>query len=196
MPPPSDRHAAAEAAFARVVATVVAHMDFGSSLCDTVQALDEQVHCGYVRRQAAAVIGSGTSHVLSFSYKPSTLLRCVLQANKHKSSPCSCLDTVLAWGCCPTVVMSSVTSTGHHPDGQSLTAVAVAQRDCWVRSLLNWGSLPWDLYHVREGAFVCSTLQKHGHNMGQETRAGMPRAQGQWRRWHGRRCRQLWVKIV
>ncbi len=208
--PPSRYHAAAEAAFGDAVAKEVSRLGFTRLMCDAVQALDDQVQRGFVRRQAAArmassgcVFGTGARHQYD-----STLLRCVLQPYKHKTSDCKCLETVLAWGCCPTLLgygkgsgvlyqsaLFEALRCGRHGDMEKP----------WVRTLLSWGSIPCVWYRIvgdskRRGATLAPVSDMSGWFglklfKDKETGAGptMSAVRHQWHRWHQRAQKRRWI---
>lgn len=191
--PPSRHHAAAEAAFGDAVAKEVSRLGFTRLMCDAVQALDDQVQRGFVRRQAAArmassgcVFGTGARHQYD-----STLLRCVLQPYKHKTSDCKCVETVLAWGCCPTQVAlcSDVRWGGYMSTALSLALPLCERRPQWVRALVTSGCIPCHFYRVVDN-----------RSAGLVTLVPVPVITAwfkshmlQWRRWHRRCCKRQWI---
>lgn len=185
---PSDRHAEAEAAFADVVAKEVGRYLYEQNPCDTVQALDGLVQRGAVRRQAAGVIASTLYPVPgSTTACLNNLLACVLQGLRHKTRDCTCLETVLSWECCPTLVRLRPRCT------EATTAISVAIRKSHVLSLLRWGSLPWPICGMKPkaGSLAVPTIF--------DWMVAVPEvwaAQGQWPRWHWRRCKRQWVAFL
>ncbi len=193
-PPPSEPHAAAEAAFAKVVAKEVVQLILPSVVCDTILELDEQVQRGLVRRQAAACMASSMRPVDvdgELGYYPSNLLRCVLLAVKHKTIDCKCVETVLAWGCCPTQVSlcSDVRWGGYMSTALSLALPLCERRPQWVRALVTSGCIPCHFYRVVDN-----------RSAGLVTLVPVPVITAwfkshmlQWRRWHRRCCKRQWI---
>lgn len=196
-PPPSQIHGGAEAAFRAIVAKEVVDLYVASPVCDTVQALDDQVQRGLVRRQAAAFLASG---MMKGPMYDTNLLRCVL-TNKHKTPECDCLETVLSWGCCPTQVVqyaSDREDTTPSAFGLVLVGISIGrERDRCLRSLLHWGTMPWRGFRLvtvaKDGARAVvmplterKTTKYSAHGL---------LLQAQWRRWHFRRGKRQWVAI-
>jgi hypothetical protein len=194
-PPPSVEHADAETAFANVIAKEVARLQTRMTVCDILQALDDQVHHGVVRRQAAGHFAS-TLWPVSLPLRgcyffPSTLLRCILQPMKHKVEHCNCVETVLAWGCCPTVLTHCAEAS------EVRCALAVVGRQRWARSLLRWGSLPWPGFGVTAGPWsLAPTAECAWMHRWDELGSEVQAAQAQWPRWHWRCCKRQWVALV
>ena len=191
----SQRHAVAEAAFAKAVAKEVEQLESYSSMCDTVHYLDDKVQRGHVRRHAAAWIASSPSTV--YGFYPSTLLRCVLQPAKHKTDDCKCVDMVLAWGCCPTQVVQVVFSPAELPVGSVRTALQIALQ-CrkkghqWVRLLLTYGCIPCEWYRPVQDDMT-----------GRVTLAPYPASSPwfksrmlEWARWQQRCRKRQWVAAM
>ncbi len=190
--PPSDRHAAAEALFVEVIAKEVALTVYRTSLCDTVQELDTQVQRGLVRRQASACIASATRPVLG-TY-PSNLLRCVLQAERHKAHDCMCLETVLAWGCCPTLVaLPPDTLWVDIVSALNMANECLSRRKQWMRALLSFGSIPCRFYMAGdEDATGHATLVPLHDNF----TFWMDALMLQWKRWHPRTRKRRWIALT
>jgi hypothetical protein len=160
-----------------------------------VLALDDQVQRGLVRGQAAAICASDVSPVMCDRYFASNLLRCVLQARKHSITDCKCVETVLAWGCCPTQVMVcpirmrevSVMSTALH----EVRTAGGDRKDQWIRALCSTGSTPcsWYNYAVTSSGLAAldpwhaSVFAAGGYT-------------GQWHRWHRRRHKRQWFAAM
>jgi hypothetical protein len=185
-PPPSECHAVAEAAFGEVVAKEVAGLYRPSTVCDTVLMLDDQVQRGLVRRQAAAYNASVLRPLCA--YYDYNLLRCVLLVDKHGTDDCKCVETVLAWGCCPTMIYAYRVQAAPVCLSTSLACalmsdVAGRRGEQWVTALATFGCLPCSYYRV-----VCDKVV-----VGSALHTDFLR---QWRCWHGR-CRRIeWIAAM
>lgn len=77
-------------------------------ICYVVQELDSLVQKGRVRRHAAAFMASEMHHVhrvMGVSLDSRNFLRAVFQHHVNAQGfSCECINTVMAWGTCPTVV--------------------------------------------------------------------------------------------
>jgi hypothetical protein len=200
-PPPSQRHAAAEAAFAEVVAQEVNQLAQQSFICDTVHYLDDQVQRGLVRRQTAAWIASSPSNVASSPssaavFYPSTLLRCVLQPAKHKTDDCKCVDMVLAWGCCPTQVVFFPAEALMGWSVRTALQMALQYRKKehqWVRILLTYGCIPCQQYkQLTDKVTGHVTLAPDPVRSSPWFKSRML----QWARWHQRCRKRQWVAAI
>lgn len=166
---------------------------YRTPLCDTVQELETQVQRGLVRRQASACIASATRPVRGTF--PSNLLRCVLQTVKHKARDCMCVETVLAWGCCPTLVALP-------PDtlwADDIVSALYLANEChsirkqWMHALLSFGSIPCRFYMAKdEDATGYVTLVPLHLNNTHWMDARMP----QWTRWHPRTRKRRWIALT
>ncbi len=197
-PPPSERHAAAEAAFAKVVANQVVKLALLSPMCDAIRELDGQVQRGLVRRQAAAWIASSMRPVdgdYRFFFYPSNLLRCVLHATNHKTDDCKCLDTVLVWGCCPTQVFL-------RPPEERWESVVTAlqgalhqreRRPQWESLLLTYGCIPCEQYRPVENKVTGHVTLVPEHD---GSSPWLKSRMLEWARWHPRCRKRQWVAAM
>jgi hypothetical protein len=194
LPPPSERHAAAEAVFARLVAKQIVQLALCSPVCDTILELDDQVQRGLVRREAAAHIASSMRLVdVAGKWFPSNLLRCVLQGTKHKTTDCKCVENVLAWGCCPSQVLLWP-RRGYVGTGTALL-LALQRRETrpqWVRILLVYGCMPCQQFRQLTNKVTGHVTLVPEHDSTPWFKSRML----EWARWH-RRCRKRqWVAAV
>jgi hypothetical protein len=151
-PPPSPSPASAalsrsEDKFAQEIIDVCQRhaADWTSAqFCEWVQNLDVQVQTGSVRRQAAAFAATCT-HPSMVRRVSCNLLYVVLHRGRYgHMNPCHCVDTVLGWGTCPTLVYVV-------PKGHVLGALGLDIE--WTRhmhaNLLGVGDVPVDVpYHL------------------------------------------------
>jgi hypothetical protein len=198
-PPPSERHAGAEAAFAKVVAKEVVQLESYSSMCDAITKLDDQVQRGLVRRQGAACIASSIRPVDSTGrFYPCNLLRCLLQPAKHKTDDCKCLDMVLAWGCCPTQVFFWPAKEPRWCLGPLATSFCLAMqhhgtRPQWVSALLTFGCIPCQrCTPVEDKVTGHVTLVPERYGCSPWLKARML----EWARWHPRCLKRQWVAAM
>jgi hypothetical protein len=159
-------------------------------MCGTVMKLDDQVHRGLVRRQAAACIAS--TPTFAGGYFSSTLLRCVLQGKKHRSSDCTCLESVLAWGCCPTQLQLWPPSEERWVSISTAVHLALQRRETrpqWVRILLTYGCIPCQQYRQLTNKVTGKVTLVPEHDSTPWFKSRML----EWARWH-RRCRKRqWI---
>lgn len=180
--PPSEEHEALEQSYATALADAVSAPRY---ICDLVQVLHLQVQSGAVRRQAAAHMVSRRQLLATGFPFPVCFLKAVVQEIGHVHKPeCRCIDLVLSWGCCPSVVAS---------DGVRILTpfafcVTMWQPQKTIQALLAYGCLPWALRNEQPPCWTAPITTRCVIDV----RA----AQMQWARWHGRLCRRLWVMCM
>jgi hypothetical protein len=194
--PHSKSHAAAEAAFARVIAREIDTRNHPcQTYCATVQQLNQQVCDGRVRKQAAAYFASRPSPIFERCSLSYGFLRLLLRQDRHEDG-CACVDVVLAWGTCPTLV----TVVGNQ---RGTTAFGLVQGERWRQALVAYGGMPWPSFHtmdfVGEANPRISVARIHeyfGNHRMPIDMLWLEALQRQWFRWHNRIGRRLWVAVV
>ncbi len=155
----------------------------GSSLgfCASVEALYDAVTRGDVDRRRAAAMASTlftttSSNVESYHASAFGLLH-VCSSGYLCTSSCRCLTLVLSWGTCPHVIRR----LGVHYYGSFCEWCQYSKEV--QGTLLLYGALPW----MRTLPISsCTDVQ----------RPFQAKHQWQWRRWHAREKRRVWVAVV
>jgi hypothetical protein len=182
---------------ADIVYQQVMHMfSMSCRICYVVQELDSLVQKGRVRRHAAACMASevhDVDSVMGVSQDSRNFLRAVLQHHVNAQAfSCECINTVMAWGTCPTVVQRVAMGA------LTLTSLGINIREQWQRTLLAYGAMPWTGYRVRAdrgtGQCVMTFMAYAAHDVLRGV--NLCRAQKQWQQWHGRRRKRLWLTVV
>jgi hypothetical protein len=191
-PPPSPVSAAlcrSEDKFAQEVIDVCQRhaADWTSAqFCEWVQNLDVQVQTGSVRRQAAAFAATCTHPSATRSVSCNLLYVVLHRGRNGHVNPCHCVDTVLGWGTCPTLVYVV-------PTGRVLGALGLDIE--WTRhmhaNMFAWGTSPWMYHTIWEAYPGAQPVLFPSSGTG-----GWARAQKHWRRWHARRPRQCWLMLA
>jgi hypothetical protein len=161
------------------------------SVCGWMKKMDEKVRTGAVRRDAA---GRAASRLWGSEASFSCTLLYFLMTRRDHEGICVCIQTLLSWGACPTVVLFG--KSGHVQDSSWRYATAFGllnprlQKD-WSRDLLAFGSAPWpSLRRTPQHSIQCSEL-----GVSMIAPGVMAVMQAQWWRWHARRARRFWLHI-
>ncbi len=157
-----------------------------AQFCEWVQNLDVQVQTGSVRRQAAAFAATCTHPSATRSVSCNLLYVVLHRGRNGHVNPCHCVDTVLGWGTCPTLVYVV-------PTGRVLGALGLDIE--WTRhmhaNMFAWGTSPWMYHTIWEAYPGAQPVLFPSSGTG-----GWARAQKHWRRWHARRPRQCWLMLA
>lgn len=194
----SEGHVVAESAFEHQIRDMCSSSATHDTwTCRRVQALHNSVVRGDVRRQAAAVAASRLHS--ECGWRTSVLNTLLQKSLKPGACDCACVSHVLSWGTCPTVLI--LPEWPRYATHALWTAFGIVTNGVqqfgtggsWQQELLAYGSAPWMVSHVHPSV-------ADGHNFMTLTRYGPDNEvhvlwQAQWRRWHARRARRLWVRF-
>lgn len=160
--------------------------DLGVSVCHVVSMLEDMVRTGSVVRHRAAVL----SNVMSFCSGSAVgllwyvLLHTHLEVCQHR-----CVDKVLAWGVCPHVRCSFGWA---EPPRMSMYGFKHGLRRPLSlqlqETLYAYGALPWSHWN-RTGVYEAPSHYEW-------ERCRCRHVVLQWRRWHVRGQRRLWVLLT